>query len=123
MYKHHLGEQIKYFDYDGNELLARNLFINNKLYTSYNGEKWGFIDKNDNTVVECKYDRVTEFNEYGFAGICENNKWGVIDENGNIVQEPIYKIDETNSEPEFLGKYYKVYYGYGESYYTNNIEE
>lgn len=53
------------------------------------------------------------------AGIMKDNKWGVIDINGNIVLEPTYKIEESNTDPEFIGKYYRVYYGYGESYFTN----
>ena len=40
---------------------------------------WGHTDKNGNTVVSIIYDKVTEFNEYGFAGLKQNGKWGVID--------------------------------------------
>ena len=49
----------------------------------------------------------------------KENKWGVIDEKGNIILEPTYTIEESNEDPEFIGKYYRVYYGYGESYFTN----
>ena len=32
--------------------------------------------------VEYKYDRVTELNDYGFAGVVKDGLWGVIDEDG-----------------------------------------
>ena len=79
----------KYFDYAGNELSAKNVFPNNKMYAQEENGKWGFVDQNGNVKVENEYDMVTELNEYGFAGIKKDDKWGVIDENGQIVQEPI----------------------------------
>ena len=30
------------------------------------------MDKDGNTVIEAKYDKVTEFNEYGFAAVKSN---------------------------------------------------
>lgn len=116
-------DNVKYFNLDGKELSNTQIFNKNKIFAKKDNGKWGFVDKSGNVVVEYKYDRVTELNEYGFAGINLDNKWGVIDTSGNIIVEPIYNIENSNSDPEFLGKYYKVYYGYGESYYTNKIEE
>lgn len=111
--------QTRYFDLDGNEIKNDKVFINNSLLASKLNNKWGFVDRNGNVVVNYDYDKVTEFNKYGFAGIMKDNKWGVIDEKGNIVIEPTYTIEESNEDPEFIGKYYRVYYGYGESYFTN----
>ena len=111
----------KYFDYAGNELSAKDVFPNNKMYAQEENGKWGFVDKNGNIIVQNEYDKVTELNEYGFAGIKKDDKWGVIDENGQIVQEPIYELDEIR--PSFIGKYYKVDEWYGNVYYTNEVEE
>ena len=69
------------------------------------------------------YDKVTEFNSYGFAGIKKDNKWGVINETGDIIIEPSYIIQDDSTAPEFLGQYYKIYYGYGENYYTDHKSE
>lgn len=117
--KAYTNNETKYFNFDGNEISNDEVFKNNKLLASKKDGKWGFVDRNSDVVIDYKYDKVTEFNSYGYAGIMKNNKWGVIDGDGNIIQEPTYKIEPTNTDPEFLGKYYKVYYGYGESYYTN----
>lgn len=115
-----ISDNIKYFDLDGNELESKQVLKNNELFASKQSNKWGFVNKENKVIVEYNYDMVTEFNEYGYAGIKLGNKWGVINTKGEIVQEPIYKL---NSIPEVMGKYYKVYYGYGESYYTNSQEE
>ena len=113
--------QNRYFDFTGKELTAKEVFPNNKLYAEETNGKWGFVDKQGNTVVEKKYDMVTELNEYGFAGIKLDDKWGVINENGEVIQEPIYEIEDIR--PEFIGKYYKVQEWYGNGYYTDKIDE
>lgn len=113
-------ENLDYFDFEGKRLDSKQIYTNNKLLASKQDNKWGFVDHNGKVVVEYKYDKVTEFNEYGYAGIKKDGKWGSIKEDGTIVLEPAYVIDDKNIEPEFLGKYYKTYYGYGETYYTEN---
>jgi len=111
----------RYFDYQGNELTNKQVYPNNELYAKKVDNKWGFVDKNDNIKVEAIYEIVTEFNEYGFAGVRKNGKWGVIDIQGNMVQEPIYKLEWPN--PEFIGKFYKQTEWYGDLYYTDVVEK
>lgn len=113
-------DDIAYFDKQGNPL-ENTQIQDGPLYAKKENGKWGLVDKDGNTIVDFIYDRTTSSNEYGFAGINKDGKWGVVDEKGNIIVEPKYKIESENSEPEFIGSYYKVYYGYGESYYTNQI--
>lgn len=112
-----ISDNINYFDFNGTEVTSKQVLSQNELYASKKDGKWGFVDKQDKVVVDYSYDMVTEFNEYGFAGVKSGDKWGVINQKGELVQEQVYKI---GSMPEFIGKYYKVYYGYGESYYTDN---
>lgn len=109
----------KYFDYEGKELSAKDVFPNNKLYAKKINEKWGFVDKDGNLKVQNEYDMVTEFNEYGFAGIKKDGKWGSINSDGKVVQEPTYKISWTS--PKFIGKFYKSAEWYGDLYYTNKL--
>ena len=113
----------KYFDKDGKELNNTEVYPNNTLFAKKENDKWGFENKNGNIVVEAKYDKVTEFNEYGFAGVRLDGKWGVINSAGEEVLAPIYMLNE-ETEPYFIGSYYRVQYGFGEFYYTdlnNNI--
>lgn len=115
---------VKYFDKEGKELKNIEVYPNNTLFANKVDNKWGFVNKDGNTIVEAIYDEVTEFNEYGFAGIMKDNKWGVVNSNGEVVLEPTYTLNE-NVIPYFIGKYYRVEYGFGEYYYTdlnNNTE-
>ena len=112
----------RYFDKDGKELKNTEVFSNNTLFAKKEGDKWGFANKNGNTVVEAKYDKVTEFNEYGFAGVRLDGKWGVVNSKGEEVLAPTYTLNE-EIEPYFIGTYYRVQYGFGEVYYTDANNE
>lgn len=96
--------EMKYLNNHGEIVKNVEVYPNLKIYSTEKDGKWGFADKNENIVVEPKYDIVTEVNEYGFAGVCKDGKWGVIDENGKTIIEPTYEI-ETYYSPKFIGKY------------------
>lgn len=113
--------ETKYFDLEGREKENTEIFPNNTLYAKQENGKWGFVDKNGNVKVNYQYDKVTEINEYGFAGIRLGNEWGVIDANGNIIVEPVYQFEDQVSEPEFIGKYYKITSVDGEAYYSEDV--
>ena len=110
------NDEVKYISKEGKEIENTELFKDNKIFANKWNGKWGFVDKNGNKVIDYKYDKVTEINKYGFAGIEENDKWGIIDSDGEIIIEPKYKLND--AEPTFIGEYYQVKYGNGEVYYT-----
>lgn len=110
--------ETKYFSKEGKELKNTEVYSNNKLFVKVENNKYGYTDSNGNTVVECKYDKAYEFNEYGFASVRKEGKWGAINEQGEEVAPLDYEITSQN-EPFFIGAYYKVTYGFGEFYYTN----
>ena len=112
-----------YLGLDGKEIKNTEVFPNNELYAVKQNGKWGFADKSGNIKVECIYDKVTDLNKYGFAGIRLGNKWGVVNKSGEIVVEPKYTLDSENGEPDFIGQYYKVVSGYSEIYYTNELSD
>lgn len=109
--------ETKYISLDGKILTNKQALPNNTLFATSKYGLWGFEDKDGNIVIEQVYDMVTEFNKYGFAGIKEGNKWGIIKQDGTIIVEPTYEIS-SNTEPEFIGQYYKINYG-GEMYFTD----
>lgn len=112
----------RYFDKNtGEELTNKQALPNNKLYAKKINEKWGFTDQNGDLKVQNEYDMVTDFNEYGFAGIKKDGKWGVINQEGNIIQEPVYELKWPS--PKFIGKYYQEKEWYGDFYYTSKIKE
>lgn len=116
-------EETKYFSKEGKELRNTEVYPNNTLFAKNENGKWGFANKNGDTVVEAKYDRVTEFNEYGFAGVELDGKWGVLNSKGEEILAPTYVFND-EIEPYFIGQYYQVKYALGGVYYTdlNNNE-
>lgn len=117
-FKVYSDDIVQYFDKSGKKLESKDVFPNNKLFAYKEKNKWGFKDKDGNIVVKPIYDMVTEFNEYGYAGMKSKNKWGSINENGDVIKEPTYEV-ESNIIPSFIKEYYQVDLGYGEPYYTN----
>ena len=110
-----------YYDVNGNLLQAKDILTNNLLFARKIDDKWGFVDNNGNIKVQNEYEMVTDFNEYGFAGIRKDGKWGVINQEGIVIQEPIYILDWI--QPTFLGKYYQINAWYGDARYSNDILE
>ena len=100
-------QEIKYFDKNGKEVDALQVYPNSKLLVEIENNKYGFKDRQGNIAVECTFDKAYEFNEYGFAAVQKDGKWGVVDENGKIVQEPIYELNDAQEKPEFIAKFDK----------------
>ena len=109
--------ETRYFDLEGKEKENTDILSNYEIYAKSQEGKWGFVDKSGNVVVDYIYDKVTDLNFYGYAGIKLGGKWGVINANGEVIVEPTYTLNGVK-EPEFIKEYYKVEYGYGEFYYT-----
>ena len=112
------NEETRYFSKYGTELKNTDVYPNNTLFAKNENGKWGFTNKNGDIVVEAKYDKVTEFNEFGFAGVELDGKWGSINANGEEVIAPTYVFNE-ETEPYFIGQYYQVEYASGGVYYTD----
>lgn len=110
--------ETKYFNKEGKELKNTEVYPNNKLFVKVQDNQYGFVDINGNLVVDYKYDKAYEFNQYGFATVRKDGKWGAINEQGQEIVAPIYEIKE-QVEPTFIGNYYRVTYGFGEYYYTD----
>lgn len=109
------SKELLYLDKEG-KIVENISILNNNLFAKEENGKWGFVNKKGEFMVTAKYDYVTEFNDYGFAGIMQDGKWGVIDEAGTVIEEPKYILDDENL-PIFIGKYYETYLGYGEKFY------
>lgn len=115
-------KDFAYYDFSGNKLESKDIFPNNQLFAKKINGKWGFVDKSGNIVVQNEYEMVTNFNEYGFAGIKKDGKWGVIEQTDHkIIQEPIYELEWT--QPSFIGKYYCVGNGNGEARYSDEVSK
>lgn len=101
------------------EIENTEAYTKNTLFAKQDNGKWGFADSMGTMKIEAKYDKVTEFNVYGFAGVKKDGKWGVVNKSGEVILEPKYTLTK---DPVFIGEYYQVEYGFGEKYYTNETK-
>lgn len=92
-----------YLNKDGKEINPKEI-QESKMYPIFVNGKWGFADENKNIVIEAKYEKVSDFNKYGFASFKENGKWGVIDINKNIIVEPKIVLERT-IDPKFIKEF------------------
>lgn len=112
---------LLYVDYNGSTISNTKILKNNSLFADEKNGRWGFVNKNNEIQIDYIYDKVTDFNEYGYAGIKKDGKWGVINSSGDIILEPIYDLDASTTEPYFIGEYYRVNYNILEYYYSNEV--
>ncbi|MCF0125995.1 MAG: WG repeat-containing protein [Clostridia bacterium] len=112
-------EETKYFSKEGKAISNKDVFTENNLFAKKENGKWGFENRSGEMTIKAKYDKVTEFNKYGYASVQKDGLWGAINTKGEEIVEPKYKFNE-KMEPSFINKYYQVTYGHGEEYYTNN---
>lgn len=98
-------KELNYINSNGEIVSNTEVFKDHSLY-AYQAEdgKWGYKDAKGNIVVDCRYDLVSELNQYGYAGIYQEGKWGVIDASGKVVVVPSYELN-TYYMPSFMDKY------------------
>lgn len=118
--KMYSDNDVKYFDFNGNEKTYQDFVTNNKIYAKKQNGRWGFTDANGNKVIDFVYDMVTEQNG-NFAGVKKDGKWGVIDADGKVIVNPIYKLSWNNVK--FLSTYYKLNNRSGEAIYCADVIE
>lgn len=97
------NEESYFLTVDGRKVDNKIVYLDNQLYASKSGGKWGFVDLKDNVIVDYVYDEVTEINEFGFAGVKKDGKWGVINRDGDVILEPTYESNVIS--PVFVGRY------------------
>ena len=88
-----VGDEYKYYNFKFEEKDVKEILSLNTLFVSKKDEKYGFVDKDGNVVVDYIYDEAQEQNSYGFAAVKKDNLWGAIDSKGKVVIEPKYKLN------------------------------
>ncbi len=100
-----IGDDYKYYNFRFEEKNNNEILSGKTLYLSKKDGKYGYIDRNNNVVVDYIYDDAKEQNEYGYSAVKLNNLWGVIDRMGRLIVEPTYELED-NLVIDFIGKYY-----------------
>lgn len=87
--------EYKYYNFKFEEKKASDILTQNTLYLSKKDNKYGFVDKSGNIVVDYIYDDATEQNSYGYAAIKKDGLWGSIKKNGAIAVNPSINLDNS----------------------------
>ena len=93
-FKLRLDDKYKYYNFKFEERDKTQILSNNTLFLDKKDNKYGFVNKDGNVVVEYMYDDATEQNEYGFVAVKKDGKWGVINNKGEVLKEPTYNLDD-----------------------------
>lgn len=100
-----IGEEYKYYNFKFEEKQAKDILLENALFLSKKDGKYGFVDKNNQTIVEHQYDDAMEQNQYGYIAVKKDGKWGALDKEGNLVAEFKYELEQ-NIIIDFIGKWH-----------------
>lgn len=111
-------KDCNYISTSGQILSNQEVHKNDTVFAQKQGEKWGIVNQDNSVILDYQYDYISDFNQYGFAGILKDGKWGVANLLGNVILEPTYEL-RNESEPNFMGPYYQISYGFGEIYFTD----
>lgn len=97
------SDGFSFVDYDGNLATTKKfdevvpISLYNELVAIKKEGKWGFINKNFETVVPFEYDKAVEF-EDDLAAVKKGDKFGFIDKTGEIVVP--FEYDDPNLDVE-----------------------
>lgn len=95
----------KYYETTGKEKTSQEILTQNNLFLSKQNNKYGFVDKAGNVVVDYIYDDAKEQNEFGYIAVKKDGLWGSLDKNGNIISDTKYNLDD-NLLVDFIGEYH-----------------
>lgn len=100
-----INDEYKYYNLNCEEISSTEALKDNTLFLKKENDKYGYVDKSGNVVVDYVYDDATEQNEYGFVAVKQNGLWGSLDKDGKIVIEPKYNLDNYLNI-NFIGKWH-----------------
>ena len=98
-------DEDKYYNFKFEEKDIKDILSSNTLFVSKKGNKYGFVDKDGNVIVDYIYDEAEEQNAYGFAAVKKGKVWGAVDSKGEITIEPKYNLDNY-LVIDFIGKWH-----------------
>lgn len=107
----------KYYDLTGEEKKMSEAFSQNNLFLSKKDNKYGYLDKDGNVVVDYIYDDARRQNDYGYCAVKQNGLWGALNKDGEVICETKYNLDN-NLLVDFIGEYH-LGVDLNSMYYTN----
>ena len=100
-----MDDGYKYYNFRFEEKKDTEILTSNTLFLRKKDGKYGYVDKNEQVVVDYIYDDATKQNQCGYAGVKKDGKWGSIGSNGNVIIEPTYDL-ENYLLIDFIGRWH-----------------
>ena len=100
-----VGDEYKYYNLQYQEISNRDALKGNTLFLVKENGKEGYVNSNNEKVVECIYDDAREQNEFGFAAVNKDGKWGALQSNGAVLLEPSVVLDNSINI-DFIGTWH-----------------
>ena len=70
------------------------VYTTNTLFLVKENGKYGYVNKNGEKIVDCKYDDAKEQNKYGYCAVKKDGLWGCLKSDGTEVLAPSVNLDE-----------------------------
>lgn len=99
------NNEYKYYNFKFEEKKLSDLMFDNTLFLNKKDGKYGYIDKEGNTIIDYIYDDGTEQNSCGFSAIKKDGVWGSINSIGAIAKEPGVNLDNS-IYIDFIGEWH-----------------
>ena len=80
-----VDSDYKYYNLQYQEISSKDALKNNTLFLIKENGKFGYVNKDNQKVVDCIYDDAKEQNKYGFCAVKKDGKWGVLQSNGAVL--------------------------------------
>lgn len=98
-------DNYKYYNLQYQEISNKDALNNNTLFLVKENGKFGYVNKENQKIVDCIYDDAKEQNEFGFCAVKKDGKWGVLQANGAVLLEPSVQLDN-NLQIDFIGTWH-----------------
>ena len=86
--------EYKYYNLNLEEKTNIDVLKSNTLFLVKDGDKYGYVNKNGELVVDYLYDDATEQNSYGYCAVKLDGVWGALASDGTVVLEPSVNLDD-----------------------------
>ena len=99
------NDNYKYYNFKFEEKTNIEVLKGKTLYLTKKNGKYGYVDKNNNVIVDCIYEDAQEQNIYGYCAVKKDGKWQALDKQGKLIENSAYEM-ANNTKFDFIGKWH-----------------
>lgn len=85
--------EYKYYTLHFEEIKNTDALKSNTLFLVKKDNKYGYVNKNGDLIVDYIYDDAMEQNSYGYCAVKKDGVWGVLASDGTLILKPSVNLD------------------------------